>query len=399
MSGDVKSPAAPDGTPESPAFTVASLLAVGAMVVATATPYLVGVLAPFLTEALLLSPTEYGLLASSAYLVAVVASRPVGALTDSTTVRTGLTALMTVSCISWVGLSVAQGFWTAVIAVSIGGMALAASNPLTNRMVAESRPRNYGFALGVKQAGVPLSAFLMGAVAPTLATSLGWRAALLTLAPVPVALTAVGYRHFRGAPRPEARRAPAGRRTPPTIRRLTWYAGLMGAGGGMVNAYVALFAVTALGSTRASAGFLVALIGAIGIVARICWASLSQSMPPMLLLLVLAGGAVVSAAVLFGAQSLGPAALLVGCFIAGLTSTSWLGVAMVAVFRLTPGSIGASTGSVSRAFYLGLLVAPVGGGVLLQRTEDYRFIWAAQAVCFAAAFAVAWRARADHRNG
>jgi predicted MFS family arabinose efflux permease len=377
----------------------ASLVAVAAMVVATASPYLVGVLAPFLTEAFRLSSTAYGFLAAGSYTVAAVASRSVGALVDRAEVRFGLIALMGASCLSWLGLALAQGFWSAMAAVAVGGVGLAASNPLTNRMVMEARPRNFGLALGIKQAGVPLSAFLIGAVAPVLATAWGWRIALCALAPVPVLLTVWGCHYF---PRRRATRAGTrtkGGRTPKEIRRLAVYAGLMGAGGGILNAYIALFAVTRLDIDRASAGLLVALLGGIGVGSRVAWAALSQRVHPMNLLLGLAVGATCSSALLLAVQSLGTAALVATCVLAGTTSVSWLGVAMVAVFRLKPQSIGVSTGSVSKGFYLGLLVAPITGGVLLEYTHSYEGLWAVQAACFALACALALRGRAAVRAG
>jgi predicted MFS family arabinose efflux permease len=388
MAGDVKGE--PPAGPRSGASGVgASLVSVGAMVVATATPYLVAVLAPFLTEALRLSPTAYGLLAASSYAVAAVASRSIGAVTDRTAVRWGLTGLMAASALSWAGLAAARGFWSALLAVGIGGVALAASNPLTNRMVAESRPRNYGLALGVKQSGVPLSAMLIGAVTPTLAGAWGWRLALCTLAPVPVLLTILGYRYFPQQRVHQPRARGDNRPTTTEIRRLSLYAALMGAGGGVLNAYLALFAVTELGLTRAHAGFLVALLGAVGIASRIAWASLSQRVAPTPHQLSLAVGATLDSGVLLMASSHGTTLLIVASAVAGLTSVSWLGVAMVAVLRLSPGSIGVSTGSVSRGFYLGLLGAPVGGGLLLQHVHTYQSLWLGQAACFAGASVLA----------
>lgn len=394
MAGDVKGEQA-EGYGARRSGVGPPLVAVSAMVVATATPYLVGVLSPFLTESLRLSPTTYGLLAASSYAVAALASRTIGAIADRTAVRWGLLGLMGAAALSWLGLATAQGFWSALIAISVGGVALAASNPLTNRMVAESRPKNYGLALGVKQAGVPLSAFLIGALAPTLAAAWGWRTALCALAPVPVCLSAWGYRYFPGEgarlAKGTRRRAKATRE----IHRLALYAALMGAGGGVLNAYLALFAVTEMGLSRATAGLLVALMGAIGIASRIAWASLSQRIAPTALLLALAVGATISSGILLAARNQGTAVLAVACTLAGVTSISWLGVAMVAVFRLSSGAIGVSTGAVSRGFYLGLLVAPVGGGLLLQHIRNYQFLWLGQAACFAAATLLAL---ATHRS-
>jgi predicted MFS family arabinose efflux permease len=305
---------------------------------------------------------------------------------------------MAASCLSWLGLALAQDFWSALLAVAVGGVGLAASNPLTNRMVAEAKPKNFGLALGIKQAGVPLSAFLIGAATPTLATAWGWRQALCALAPIPVFLTAWGYRHFPGASedRPARPRDTAG--TNRDIRRLSLYAALMGAGGGLLNAYLALFAVHTLGTSRAAAGLLVALLGAMGIGSRIAWASLSQRVAPVPILVALAAGATLSSCILLGAASAGTTVLVVACVLAGITAVSWLGVAMVAVFRLSPGAIGISTGAVSRGFYLGLLMAPIGGGILLQHTHNYQLLWIAQGGCFAVAFGLALLTHAAARN-
>jgi len=366
-----------------------TLLTIGIMASGTTTPYLVGTLAPHLIRDWGLSPMRYGLLASATYFIAVVVSRFIGRACDVQSTRASGVLLMFAALVAWTGLGLSPNYWLALIATAIGGLTLAASNPVTNRMVSEVRPKNFGAALGFKQAGVPLSAFVVGLAAPPIAGATSWHYAVLSCVPVG-AVISLGILIMPAAPssRPRARRTAPSGTVGHGVGYLAGYALLMGCGGGVLNAFVALYAVSRLGESETTGGRLLALMGLGGAVSRVAWAQASQSRSPTRILGVLASVAVVSSALIATSSAAGTFVLLIGVGLAGLSASSWLGVAMVAVYRLSDTGIGDRTGVVSRGFYAGLLLAPVLGGALISVDPTYTLIWAAQGMCFLLAVAL-----------
>src|SRR5207253_8308033 len=106
-----------------------------------------------------------------------------------------------------------------------------------------------------------------------------------------------------GGPPPRVLR----RRLDPAVNRLAVYALLMGFGVGAVGAYLPLYAVEELGFSRETAGLTAALIGLVGIVARVGWGRRQdRSTKPVIRSLgTLAIGSVVASGALWAGASLG----------------------------------------------------------------------------------------------
>src|SRR6202042_3691446 len=72
--------------------------------------------------------------------------------------------------------SLAQGYVSLLALLAVVGAAYGPSQPGGSRAVVSWFPRwEHGFAMGIRQTGIPLGGALAAAVLPTLAARLGWQ--------------------------------------------------------------------------------------------------------------------------------------------------------------------------------------------------------------------------------
>jgi hypothetical protein len=258
---------------------------------------------------------------------------------------------------------------------------------------------------GVKQSGVQVGAFLAGLVLPGAAGAWGWRPALAGCAVLGVAglgLTRLYVPRPSGVashgltgqpassdgtparPRPELGQA---------VNQLTVYALLMGFGVGAVGAYLPLYAVEELGYSRATAGLTAAVMGLVGIGARVGWGRRQDrtTTPVMRSLGTLAVGSVVASGAMALAASLGSALLWVGAALFGATAVAWNALGMLWIVRDVDVSVaGRASGRVLLGFYLGFLAGPVSFGWAVDHV-GYGAGWVAVTSGFAVATALTVR--------
>ncbi|MFI1717510.1 MFS transporter [Streptomyces sp. NPDC053513] len=141
----------------------------------------VGALGVHLQGALDLSTAQLGLLISAAQLVPLAGLLVAGELLDRYSERwvVGIGA-------GAVGLalsagSLAPGYTALLVALLVVGMGYSTVQPGGSKSVASWFDGSQrGFAMGIRQAGLPLGAALASAVLPVIAEEFGWRATLLT---------------------------------------------------------------------------------------------------------------------------------------------------------------------------------------------------------------------------
>jgi predicted MFS family arabinose efflux permease len=364
--------------------------------------FVLGVLAPFLTADLGLSRAQLGSLTTAFFAVGTVVSPFAGRLVDRVGGRATLLALFWVAAAGFAGMAAAAGYWTVLVAVGVAGIATALMNPVTNQLIVVHLPRGkQGVVTGVKQSGVQFGGFLAGAILPVTALAVGWRGAVLAVAAIGL-VGVVATRLFVPAPPPAGEHAAAGEPEAPVgsfVRWLAAYAFLMGAGVAAVGAFVVLYAVEVLGMSAGRAGLVTALIGAVGVVARILWGGAAERMRTSTVpLLVLAVGSVVAQALVWGAAAAGPWLLWVGAVAFGVTAGSWNAVGMLAIVReIDARSTGRASGVVQSAFYAGLVVCPILFGASVDVTGGYDLGWAGVTAAFAAATLVAGLWHLRHR--
>ncbi|UED87499.1 MFS transporter [Streptomyces profundus] len=379
-----------------------ALMLAAVMVSASLTQFLLGALGPFLLAEFRLEPSALGLLTACYYLAAAGLSPLMGRLVAALGGVGGMLLSAGLGAAGTALLAGSTGLGWLIAGLLIAGAAAAAANPATN-LVIVALPRPHGSLIGIKQSGVQAAAFLTGALLPAVALGLGWRAAVLCctggcLLALALVLT---RRAALGAGRParrgaDARPGRAARR--PWLTPLTGYAALMGAGAASVNTYLVVYGHQRLGLDIRVAGAQFALVGLVAVVARICLPLVADRSPGpavrgLAMLRDLACGATVAALVIAGAPGAGPWALWVGAVLAGLSSASWNGIAMlVVVHDSRPDAVPAASARVQGAFFLGLMLSPLVFGGLLAGFGSYLAGWLWTAGCFLAAIPLAHRA-------
>jgi MFS family permease len=163
-------------------------LMTGAQAGASIIQQAVGALAPFLILEFGVNKTQLGSMFTSLYIGSALCTAFSGVLTDRLGERTMVAisgAVMTVALL----LSVAvENYTWLVVSLGLFGAGYAGSMPAGGRAILGWFDTDRGFAMGIRQTGVPIGGLIGGIVLPLAAIHLGgYRAALLVAA----ALTAI----------------------------------------------------------------------------------------------------------------------------------------------------------------------------------------------------------------
>jgi len=385
------------------------------MAVCTLLPYAVGALGPFITDDLGISHTALGTLTTVMYAVGAVLSPVAGPLVDRFGGRRSLVVSFAAGGLGVAVAAVAGRHYAGLVAgAAVFGVSVAFGNPATNQLAAAAVPAGrYGVVTGVKQSGVQVGAFLAGLVLPGVAAAVGWRTSLGVCGLLGAAGLVLTGRYVPPPSRAPGPSAPwtgpgtaggspadgpssgAGRRPlDRAVNRLTVYALLMGFGVGAAGAYLPLYAVEDLGFSRGTAGLTAALMGFVGIVARVAWGRRhDRTMTPVIRSLgTLAIGSVVATAGLWVAASLGSGFVWAGAALFGATAVAWNALGMLAIVRDVDVAVsGRASGRVLLGFYVGFLAGPVSFGWSVDHS-GYSAAWAGVTAVFvlAAALTLAW---------
>lgn len=377
-----------------------------ALVMATGTfaPFAVGALGPFLVEDFGLSRAQLGTVVTVLFAVGAICSVFLGQLVDRIGGRRMLVATFALAGVTLLVMAAAPTYPWLLAGAALGGVVVAATNPVTNQLIGAHITRgSQGAIMGVKQSGVQLAGFLAGALLPAGAVALGWRGALAAAAAAPLAATVLVWWVVPRGAGPEALGAAAEGRgagrgaSAVSYRRLVqWlatYALLMGAGVATVTAYLPLYGVEELGLSPTTAGLVAASVGFIGVGSRIAWARGSERHGavhgPLRLIALLS---VVAIALVWAAATAGSGLVWLGAVMLGGTAVSWNAIGMLAIVReVDRASTGTASGVVLVGFYLGYIIAPVSFGWSVDRSGGYGPGWAAIMGLFALAALVAHR--------
>jgi predicted MFS family arabinose efflux permease len=292
-------------------------------------------------------------------------------------------------------MALAPTYLLMLCAAAAGGGALAAGNPVTNKLVAIQVPAGErGVITGTKQAGVQMGAFATGALLPGAASAWGWRWALAASVSVPLVGILMALRTRSRERRPASRDEPVTSLRDPIKQAVWWitaYAFLMGVGVASFTAYIPLYAQERVGMSATRAGFVAGLMGGIGILSRIAWGWGSERLASFSIPLVAMGlGAVVASLLVWGAEHAGAWMLWIGAALLGVTAITWNAVGMLAVIgEVEPRDTGRASGYVLTGFYGGFVASPVLFGYSVDRTGEYGWGWGGMALVFVLATLVA----------
>lgn len=356
--------------------------------------FALGPLAPFIVTDLDISRAQLGSLTSLIFLAAAVCSPLAGRLIDRVGMKRPILVGFVIVIASLVTLGVSVSYAAVVSGVLIGGVAIAVSNPVTNKLVSSYvRPGEQGLILGVKQSGQQVSSFLSGFLLPAGAILLGWRGVLLASALVPLMGMGLAARYI---PADQGEAPPsASRKRSSEQDRMVWvlsaYAMCMGGGIAVVTTYLPLFAFERLDYSTASAGAAAGLIGLFGIGGRIGWAFVAERyLPPVTVLVTLSVGGAIAAALIASATTVSPLLVWPGAALFGATSGAFMSVTNMTIVRGVPATgAGAASGAVMVAVFLGWVMTPLSAGFITDVTGSYQAAWVGVVALCAGATGVA----------
>jgi predicted MFS family arabinose efflux permease len=291
------------------------------------------------------------------------------------------------------------GFGWLLLALFIGGIGYASSQPGGSKAVAgwfgEERR---GLALGIRQTGLPLGGALAAGTLPYIALDWGWRPALLVAA----AVCAAGSISFAFI-----YRDPAGEFEPrtyefgPELRRLLGYpplrpallAGLVMVGTQFtLLSYLIPFLRDDLRVAAATAALALAAVQTSGVAGRVLLAAWSDRLgPPRRMIAVGVGALVAMSGVLLLAvapRRPGAGLLLAVAVVLGFFAFGWYGPWVVHVTELAPkSSVGLTLTFAMTANQLGIVAAPPIFGLVVDATSSFSIAWLAlgAALCLTSA--------------
>jgi MFS family permease len=263
----------------------------------------------------------------------------------------------------------------------LAGITGASSTPAGGRLVMLAFPRNRrGFALGIRQTGIPVAGLIAAAVLPWIAHASSWRWSLAVAAGV-TALTALpllGLRAVPPPPRPVVRLPHVGRNR--NLLMLTAWGCLIVTGQYALVAFLALDLNHGAGFTLAEGSILVAIANVAGILGRVLWGLVSDhhrggSRKAYLLTINVVGLA--GSLLLFAVPRSAPVAVLVAIVaVAGLGLIGYQGLWITMIAEVAgPERVGAATGFALTFVSSAIALSPPLYGLVADLAGTYRAIW------------------------
>jgi predicted MFS family arabinose efflux permease len=265
------------------------------------------------------------------------------------------------------------------------GLASSTSTPAGVRLVLLAFPRErHGFALSVRQCGIPAGGLIAAALLPWLAHVWSWRwslavAGAITIATVlPISFSALERNddpdaHDEGPITHLARDR--------NIRLLTIWGVLVVTGQYTILAFFALDLHQSAGLSLVDASLLVSLANAMGIFGRVAWGAISdraiaRGRKPLLLLLN-ASGLVAAVAMLVTPRSAPLGVFVVLAALAGFALIGYQGLFITLLAEMAgPRRVGAATGFAVTFVQSSIALTPPLYGLVADISGSYRAVWA-----------------------
>ncbi len=357
-------------------------LMTGAQAGASIVQQAVGVLAPFLILQFGLSQAQLGAMFTSLYLGSALFTAFSGVLTDRFGERTMVAVSGSVMAVALVASAALPNYAWLVFTMGLFGAGYAASTPAGGRAILSWFDRDRGFAMGIRQTGVPVGGLVGALVLPFAALHFGgYRAAMLVAAVLVVVSTATAvifYREAAGDRPPPSRFAEvlAGMhrlaRDPKLIATTLTCMALVN-GQLAMNGFLTVTAVQVLGVTPALAASAFASAFVAAMVARLFWGWYSDRFMRENRIALLAVLCALSAASSLSFALLRPSLALllipVALFI-GFCSAGWNGVMAAALAEIGGADrAGSALGLTLTAIFATSAAGPLLFGALADHTS------------------------------
>ena len=293
-----------------------------------------------------------------------------------------------------------------VLGLGYGPSAPAGSDILLRHAPAAHRT----LIFSLKQAGVPMAGVLAGLILPWLVERMDWRLALALVALLPLATTLAvqPVRNSVDAERDPSQPVHLGHLFSPAtmlgpirmtlassvLTRVTVAGCCFSIGQGCLVAFLVTWLVHRIGLDLVQAGAVFAVMQATGIVGRIGLGWLSDRWGSGLRTLFLNA---VATCVTVGVFALATpswsfTALMVLSAVAGVTVTSWNGVHLAEIARLSPaGRVSEATSGATFMSFIGYVVGPAGFAGVLMLTDSYPATFAVVAATCLIGVVALWR--------
>jgi MFS family permease len=291
-----------------------------------------------------------------------------------------------IGALAALAVSLSSGFWSLVIGCLALGLGNGMQNPAGSAAIMRWFPQHQrGFAMGIRQTGVPIGGILAAGVAPLLASHYGWRTAYLAgglLSVVGAVLVIVAY---FDPPRKQTAGAAAMRSfrdlaRDPQLLRLALIFNCQVFTQMAATTYFVLFLHETFGVSVVTAGALFVVVNVAAMVARIAWGLVSdrqfqgKRQPVLVIIVALTVCSTLGAALIPSQTPLWLVAILAILF--GVSAFAWTGVLGTLVIEI----VGAESAGTAISLVQGLstpatLLAPPLFGLLADVTGSYRTSW------------------------
>jgi sugar phosphate permease len=323
-----------------------------------------------------LSLTQLGIVFASVTLGIVLTLIAWGALTDRIGERPVIAVGLSGAGAALGAASLAPGFVWLVAALLVAGMFGASATGATGRAVMGWFDRSQrGFALGVRQTGVPLGGGLAALTLPVVAATWGLQAALAMLGAGCLIAAGVAWRWMREpAPRPP-RAGRAGPGVAPLRDRRLWRlavgSGLLVLAQAGILGFIVIFLHDERGWEPATAALVLAALQVGGAAARVAagrWSDRRQERVAPVRWLGLASSVLLAAAALISGA---PTAVLLPVLLAaGVLAMSWNGLSFTAAAEMSGRDrAGTSIGVQNTVLSAAGVLAPIGFAAVVTATS------------------------------
>ena len=349
------------------------LLAVAVATAGVLPAFLTGGLAVQIRSELDFGSAALGLAVAVFFVTASLASVVMGRVVERIGSHRSMRVSATGSAVALLGVALFAGSWTGLVTcLVLGGLANAVAHPATHLSLAREVPANrQGFSFGIKQAAIPAATLLAGLAVPIIAVTLGWRWAFAGGAALALGISLLVPAETLGGVR-KVKEARAGDVPTAPLVLLALGIGLGSAAATPLGAFVVESSV-ASGLRVGTAGLLLALGSAVGIVVRVVFGHLADGMGGGRLRLVAAmlGVGVVG----FLLLASGSGGLIVpGTLLAFGAGWGWPGLFNFAVVKTNPNAPAAATGITQTGASGGAALGPLVFGLVVE-AASYEAAW------------------------
>ncbi|HZO93729.1 MAG TPA: MFS transporter [Candidatus Baltobacteraceae bacterium] len=392
----------------SPRWRVLALMT-GAQAGASVVQQALGSLSPILVGTFALSKAQLGIVFTALMLGSTAFTALAGALTDKWGEKKMLLAAGALMAAGLLGAAALVSYPWLIACMTVYGAGYAVSTPAGGRAILTWFDRDRGFAMGVRQAGVPLGGTVGALALPVLAQLPGgYRTAFVVSALLVAVPTLFAYAFYEDAPSaangaapPRVRDLLRGMTTlarDPRLIAVTVTSMVLVSVQLAMNAFVTVTGVVDVGLAAGIAALAFALAQATAIAGRLWWGFASDRffggdrLVPFALICVIA---VIACAALGVLHRGAVVPLFVASALLGLSGAGWNGLMAAAMVEVGGAERAASAlGLALTAIYGASAIAPWAFGVLADATS-LRVAWLATAtLAFAGVGPVLWlRAR------